>query len=169
LEGDGIYLFAVCQGPESIDRGIKEGKSHVVGNEIRLVSAEATVRDERGLYAQPSPLGVELDPGDQVRVALHWEALEAPRAERTISVRIVDEQGALIAQHDGWPARGTKPTSWWEAGWQVRDVHYLTVPEGTAPGPASLSVLVYDSYSQEILPFEGGQAMIEILPVQISS
>lgn len=169
LEADGIYLFAVRQGAQSGTQGEEGNVNRVVRESIKLVSAEVTVQNDLGLYAEPSRSVAQLHPGDQVRVALYWEALRAPRAERTVSVRIVDGAGGLIAQHDGWPARGTRPTSWWEAGWQVRDVHYLTLPEGTAPGPASLRLLVYDSYSQEVLPFDDGQSMIEIIPVQIGS
>ena len=95
--------------------------------------------------------------------------LEAPQTERTISVRIVDVNGAVVAQHDGLPAGGTKPTSWWEPGWEVRDIHYMAVPEDTAPGPVTLYLVVYDTYSQEVLPFGEGQAEIELLPITISS
>jgi hypothetical protein len=159
LEADGIYLFARGGKTHSLD--------YVVGKGMQLVSADIAAQDERGLLGPGSREGVQLDPGDLVRVSLVWSALEAPQAERTVSVRIVEANGTLLTQHDGWPARGTKPTSWWEPGWQVRDVHYMTVPESAASGPASLRLLVYDSYSQEVIPFGDGQTEIEILPITI--
>jgi hypothetical protein len=159
LEADGIYLLAA--GGKGYDR------DHVVDGSMKLVSAEVAAQDERGLIGLGSREAIALDRGDRVRVSLVWLALEAPQAERTISVRIVDASGAVIAQHDGWPALGTKPTSWWEPGWEVRDVHYLSVPEDSAPGPVRLGVLVYDSYSQEVIPFENGQAMLDLSPMTI--
>jgi hypothetical protein len=161
LEADGIYLFDT--------RGKTYHLGHVLENSMQLVSAEVAVQNERGILSLPGMEDVQLDCGDQVRVSLHWSAVAAPQAERTISVRLVDDEGHLIAQHDGRPARGTKPTSWWQPGWQVRDVHYLTVPESTPSGMASLQLLVYDSYSLEVITFEDGQAAIEILPVTIGS
>jgi hypothetical protein len=161
LEADGIYLFEMGRKTDYLD--------YVVDDSMQLVSADVTAQDERKILCSPCQGDLHLDPGDQVRVSLHWSAIEAPQAERTVSLRIVAADGAIVAQHDGWPALGTKPTSWWEKGWQVRDVHYLTVSEGAAPGPASLQLLVYDSYSYEVLPFEEGQTEIEILPLTIGS
>jgi uncharacterized membrane protein len=161
LEADGIYLFDTGDKTHYLD--------HVVDGTMKLVSADVTAENERNILCSPCQGDLQLDPGEQVRVSLHWLAIEAPQAERTVSLRIVSANGAILAQHDGWPALGTKPTSWWQAGWRVRDVHYLTVPEDAVSGPASLQLLVYDSYSHEVLLFQEGQTEIEILPLTIGS
>ena len=105
--------------------------------------------------------------GQRIRVALYWHALEAPGAERTVSVRLLDAAGGTVAQQDNWPGQGTKPTSWWEEGWEVRDLYYLDIPPSTPAGTASLRVLVYDSYSLEIIPFDDGTEMLHIAPVEV--
>jgi hypothetical protein len=110
---------------------------------------------------------LELAPGREVRVSLYWEALDAPGAERTVSVRILGPSGALIAQQDNWPGRGKKPTSWWRKGWQIRDVYYLAVPEGAEPGRGQLSIIVYDSYNTEIVPFNDGMESLMLREVII--
>jgi hypothetical protein len=49
------------------------------------------------------------------------------------------------------PALGAIPTLKWIAGSQVFDPHTLQVPEHAAPGPAQLSVILYDAFTQEPL------------------
>jgi uncharacterized membrane protein len=158
LEADGIYLFR-RQRTLPIDR--------VVDDSMRLESAQITVQGENGLFSQPSHPPVQVHRGQQVRVTLLWEALAAPEAERTVSVRLVSAGGGLITQQDNWPGQGAKPTSWWEAGWRIRDVYYLTVPPDAQDGSASLHVLVYDSYSHDVISLDDGTDSVEISSVEI--
>lgn len=161
-EGDGIYLFDRKGDPEELHL-----LNRVVGDTMMLRYSQVTPQDERGLFSNPSPLPVQLRPGQQVRASLFWEALDAPQADRTVSVRILDAGGVLIAQYDNWPAQGTKPTSWWEKGWHIRDVYYLTLPPEARAGPAHLDVLVYDSDTRQVIPFDDGSETIEIAPLEI--
>ncbi len=104
-------------------------------------------------------------------MTLYWEALASPGAERTVSVRIADAGGALLAQHDSLPGGGSKPTSWWEPGWAFRDVTYLTLPPDAAPGPAGLDLVLYDTFTLEVIPFagtsEGDAGILHLLPATI--
>jgi uncharacterized membrane protein len=162
LEGDGIYLLR--RGDE------RENAFQVnatVDEAMHLDRVEVAVRDEDGFLRATGQEPVELVRGQGLRVSLYWQALDAPGAERTVSVRIVGSDGTIIAQHDGWPALGTKPTSWWEKGWEIRDTYYLTIAPEAQPGPGSLIVLVYDTYSSEILPFSGGTEVLGICEVRI--
>ncbi|MHB1293758.1 MAG: glycosyltransferase family 117 protein [Anaerolineae bacterium] len=52
---------------------------------------------------------------------------------------------------DGTPALGAIPTLKWIRGWQVTDLHTLTVPEGAAAGVAALTLEVYDAFTLEPL------------------
>ncbi len=49
------------------------------------------------------------------------------------------------------PALGAIPTLKWIAGSQVLDPHTLKIPENAAPGPAQVSVILYDAFTQEPL------------------
>jgi hypothetical protein len=100
---------------------------------------------------------------------LYWEALAAPGVERTVSVRVEDGTGALVAQQDSQPVQASRPTSWWEPGWRLRDVYYLTVDPGAAVGPASLDLVLYDSYSQERVRFDNGDETVQLLPLEIAA
>ena len=73
----------------------------------------------------------------------------------------------IFAQQDGQPSEATRPISWWQPGWYFRDVYYLSIPAGTAAGEASLDLVLYDSYSQEIVRFAGEKDALQLLPVRI--
>jgi uncharacterized membrane protein len=162
LEGDGIYLF----GPtETSDTSLPVGR--VVDGTMLLQASQVAVQDERGLFSTQDLVSLQARAGQRIRVALYWRALEAPGAERTVSVRLLDAAGGMVAQQDNWPGQGTKPTSWWEEGWEIRDLYYLDIPQGTPTGTASLRVLVYDSYSLEAIPFDDGTEMLHIAPVEV--
>ncbi len=49
------------------------------------------------------------------------------------------------------PALGAIPTLKWIAGSQIADRHVLNIPDDAAPGPATISVILYDSFTQEPL------------------
>jgi len=161
-EADGIYLFH--QGGQALPSFPVDA---VADGTMRLARVEVAASDEDGVYRIATQEPVALAPGRQVRVSLYWEALAAPDAERTVSVRISDSSGALAAIYDSLPGQGKKPTSWWEEGWQIRDVYYLTVSPQAPAGRGSLSVLLYDSLSGETVLFEGGTAILELCPVVI--
>ena len=162
LEADGIYLFRQRGQPLS-----SFAVDAVADGTMRLERVEVAPSDEDGIYQTVSQAPVELQQGQEVRVSLYWEALAAPNAERTVSVRVADASGWLVAQHDSMPGHGTKPTSWWEKGWVIRDVYYLQVSPDAPPGPGRLEVLVYDSASGQVVPFGGGSQAITVAPVEL--
>jgi uncharacterized membrane protein len=159
-EADGIYLFRKQDWSFS--------NRYVVEDTMGLACGQVAVQDERGVFWPVVERPVELKPGQRVRVSLHWEALADVAQERTISVRIADASGRLVAQHDGWPGQGTKPTNWWKKGWTLRDVYYLDVAPDAQPGPGSLNVVVYDSYDGELVPIDGEVQMLRLCEVTIT-
>lgn len=164
MEADGIYLIRTGGEPlPSFSVG------RVAEGAIKLERYELAVQDGRGFFVPMAQEPVRLEQGQSVRVTLYWEALAAPEAERTVSVRIADASGTLVAQHDGLPAKGSKPTSWWQPGWRIRDVYYLTVSAEAQPGPGSLDVLLYNTYNYEIVPFEGGDKILNLHDITVVS
>lgn len=161
-EADGVYVLRSGGEPlpaYTIDRTAE--------NAIHLDRVEVAVADQDGRYQNSSTAPIALAPGDRLRVTLYWEALAAPEAERTVSVRLADITGALIAQHDSIPGAGSKPTSWWEAGWAIRDVYYLELPEEASPTDGTLDIVLYDTYTGEITPFADslGSPSVNVLHV----
>lgn len=162
LEGDGVYLIE--QGGEPLP---SFPVNETAEGTINLSRYDLAIKGEDGLYRPVSDAPLMLRPGDAFRVNLYWEALAAPNAERTVSLRVTDPGGTLLAQHDGWPVDNLKPTSWWQTGWQLRDSIYLTIDPAATAGPASLDVLLYDSYTQENVPFSGGKEVLRLHPIII--
>lgn len=162
-EADGIYLFHKNGSPLpsfSVDR--------VADGFMKLERVEVAVCDERGFFHTVEQQPIELKPGQEMRVSLYWQAVGTSEAERTVSVRIADASGVLVAVHDNPPGMGKKPTSQWRVGMTVRDVHYLTVLPEAQPGPGSLNVLLYDSFSLDTVSFEDGTESVKLCDVILS-
>jgi 4-amino-4-deoxy-L-arabinose transferase-like glycosyltransferase len=92
--------------------------------------------------------------GEILSVTLHWQALREPACDYQVFVHVFDEQGQLIAQHDGPPRTGLYPTSLWRAGERIEDIHAVRLPAGYR-GMARIQVGLYTLDSLERLPVTG--------------
>jgi len=94
--------------------------------------------DELALHnvdlAQPDPTTVHL--------TMTWSTPGTPR-NWSMSVRLINAEGQLIAQHDQQPGYGYLPTSLWNTGERMTDQVFMQVPEGLAPGKYTLRVITY--------------------------
>ncbi len=97
---------------------------------------------------------------DAAEVALYWETEEALGEDYVAFVHLVNAEGQLIANHDGVPVGGAYPTSRWQPGVVVRDVHEISL-NGVAPGTYWLQAGMYRWPSLEHLQVESGQAVGE--------
>lgn len=162
MEGDGIFLIEVNgqQAPSfAVERVAEEA--------IYLERVDVALADPGDFYRTVAREPLVVSPGQTIRVGVYWRALAAPGAERTVSVRLVDHSGALAAQHDMLPSNGARPTSWWEPGWYFRDLYYLDVAPTATPGPATLELLLYDSFTTAPIPFDDGAQSITLLNATI--
>jgi hypothetical protein len=107
--------------------------------------------------------GIERSEGDWLNVWLRWEAVDKVDADYAIFVHLLDESGALVAQHDGLPQNGYAPTRTWEAGDTVDDRHSVALPPDLPAGGYRLAVGLYDPLTGERLPLAGGGADLLIL------
>lgn len=130
-----------------------------------LYGFDIAQQDKEGFFQEVGQQAQTIEPGQRLKVTLYWEALEAPEAERTVSVRLADSSGWLFAQHDGLPGMGSQPTSWWQPGQKVRDIHYLDIPETLPAEPLSLELLLYDTFTQENIPWENGDEKVQLAEV----
>ncbi len=85
-----------------------------------------------------------VDPGDIVPMSLVWQAQGKTEVRYAVSIQLHDSQGRVIAQHDGEPSGGSRPTSSWADGEQIHDNHGLFIPFGTPPGNYRLVIALYD-------------------------
>ncbi len=93
-----------------------------------------------------------LDQPGAWHLTLYWRALaDSPPAESyTVFTHLFDSEGMLLAQHDGLPGDGKRPTTTWLPEEIVPDRHELVLSEHYA-GPVRLLVGMYDLATMERL------------------
>ncbi|MFN3928958.1 MAG: hypothetical protein ACK4OK_04920, partial [Thermoflexus sp.] len=85
----------------------------------------------------------EVHPGEMITVTLYWEVETVPGEEWRVFVHVGDPEQPPLLQHDGPPALGDLPTSWWEPGDRFVDPHPLKIPTDFPPGTYALRAGLY--------------------------
>jgi mannosyltransferase len=88
----------------------------------------------------------EAQPGDVIQARLLWSADATPLRPYKVFLHLLDEAGNVVAQRDGEPGGGSRPTTGWAAGEQVIDNHGLLLPPTLPPGRYSLRLGLYDAF-----------------------
>ncbi len=125
----------------------------LLNGEILLEAAYVTVNGR----SVPLDQSLTVSPGDAVSVSLIWSADEALAEDYTVFVHLLAEDGSLLAQHDGAPMFGTRPTTTWNRGEQLLDRHELVVAEPGVGGNGRLLIGMYRPDALERLPWENGE------------
>jgi mannosyltransferase len=110
----------------------------------------------------------ETQPGGGVTIDLKWQARQPIERDYVVFVHLYDAAGRLVAQHDGRPAGGSRPTAEWTPGRGVPDPHGLMAPLD-ALGVMTLRVGLYDSQSGQRLPLASGGESAEIGYVRVAA
>ncbi len=76
-------------------------------------------------------------------LTLTWKAQRAPTQDYVVFVHWVDNAGVMLSQHDGPPASGRYPTSWWLPGDVIPDAFQLPLPDSVPPPTVILRVGMY--------------------------
>ncbi len=93
--------------------------------------------------------------GEVALVGLQWQATRTLAARYKVTVQLLDEQNQLIAQRDGEPVGGSRPTTGWQPTEVIRDNHGLMIPVGTPPGHYQLIIALYDPSDGSRLAVDG--------------
>jgi hypothetical protein len=88
--------------------------------------------------------------GDVIPLWLCWQAQETPGEALKVFVHVLDEGGALVAQHDAEPAAWQRPTTGWQPGQEVVDAHGIALPPDLPPGRYTLAVGMYRLSGQRL-------------------
>jgi hypothetical protein len=122
-----------------------------LGPDVRLVGVDPPK------VVDPSTLAVTLD----------WSADHPLKQDYTVFVQLLNGDGKLVAQSDGWPANGLLPTSSWLPGELVRDEHRLTLKPDLPTGTYHVIAGLYLLSTGQRLPVQGGSDFVDLGPVTL--
>ena len=86
----------------------------------------------------------EVSPGDELSVALYWQALEDINRDYLLAVQLTDEQGEVGAERFDSPVYGTYPTTEWSEGEVLKDWHNVSLPPDMPQGQYEVFVRVLE-------------------------
>ena len=88
------------------------------------------------------------------RLTLFWSPLQPLPFDYTVFVHIRDGAGAVVAQRDAQPLAGRYPTSQWQAGETIIDLHQITLPTDLPAGQYQVWIGLYRLDTLERLPVD---------------
>jgi 4-amino-4-deoxy-L-arabinose transferase-like glycosyltransferase len=110
-------------------------------------------------------------PGDTLALTLIWQA-DHPIAQRyTVFTHVLDGNNKVVAQHDGEPAGGVRPTTTWQPGERIEDHHGLVLPATLPLGTYTIEVGLYipQTGQRAVTVGSAGQPAVDhILPGKIT-
>ncbi len=145
LSTDGFFDLSAAWLP---DAGMVEKPLAVFGDAVALV--------ETAIVSAYNSQG-----DSQIEVTLSWQLSNRIGQPLNVFVHLYDQNGNLIAQHDGPPAQNFIPWSSWQTTDIVADKHVIELPTDLAAGEYQLAVGLYDGVSGERLT-----AVVDGNPVQ---
>ncbi len=144
----------------------RDGSGKDLGSEVRLGPMKLTRSREQSppgrvlaafgdaITLESSSLHATVRADEELRIALRWRPLARPSRDYTIFVHLVDGTGKLAAQADSQPAQGGFPTSFWDPGEPVEDVHMFPAG-GLRPGRYAVWIGMYTLHDLKRLPVKG--------------
>jgi hypothetical protein len=115
-------------------------------------------------YSLPA---AEVRAGQPLPLTLYWRGLESTNtANYLVFTHLLADDGHIVAQHDGPPANGTRPTGEWAPGEVVTDPHSMAFQDTAYVGSATLAVGLYDPGVGRVLTGAGGDRVV--LPIAIN-
>ncbi len=145
--GRPIYLIKPMPGLElkyrmvpELDMVRVEGRDKVTGRDWRRVGERLDGALALVAYRLSQ---LEVQPGSSMEVALNWQPLRALDGDYTSYVHLVDKAGRVVAQSDHLPGGEYYPSSLWQPGEDLVDVHILAVPSSLGAGSYRLETGMY--------------------------
>lgn len=106
-------------------------------------------------------LGYNISPppyraGQALDLTLYWRSKSPIQQQLVVFVHVLNSEGQLVAQHDSAPNQGRAPTTLWQPGTIVTDLHPIVLTENLPSGTYTLSIGIYDWPSIQKLKISGG-------------
>lgn len=87
-----------------------------------------------------------------IDITFYWQAQQPTTTDYTVFVHLIDANGNAVAQADSPPQQNNFPTSIWETGETIIDIHTIILPDAAAPGSYTIMVGFYDPATGQRLP-----------------
>jgi hypothetical protein len=114
-----------------------------------------------------SLLTADVTAAQPVPLTLYWRALEGVSpVNYEVFTHLLAEDGHMVAQHDGPPAGGTRPTTTWTPGESIVDPHSMAFGDPAYTGPTRIAVGLYDPATGRVLTVTGDDRVV--LPITIN-
>jgi len=94
----------------------------------------------------------KLVPGNTLTIVLYWRSDGMVESSYKVFCHLMTEDGRLVAQRDGIPLAGVRPTSTWRADEWIEDSYEILLGADLPPGEYKLSVGMYDGDSMKRVP-----------------
>jgi hypothetical protein len=108
----------------------------------------------------------ELHAATVVPLTLYWRAIQKPKCDYSVSLRLFDKAGQEIFKADSQnPVLGTYPTSLWTEGEVIADYYEILLPPDLSPGSYEWGVLMYRTLPEggwENLKVSGSDAEVAL-------
>lgn len=111
---------------------------------------------------------IAAQPGDRLRIALRWEALQMLSEDYTVFVHLMRAGDQIWGQNDHVPNGGAAPTPTWTAGQVVMDVFDLQISPDAPEDSYDLVVGLYESKTVTRLGLPSGVDFVVLGKVEIS-
>ena len=149
--GEGSIGNAAGQPGMGINGGLarREGPAPEVGAPVNGCNIVVGVQDVDGLMQR----GVELG-GTEALPATDWPGIGR-------GGYLVDPDGRLVGQHDGFAAADRRPPSTWRPGEHVDDRHGVSLPPGVG-GPLEVRVGLYSASTGQRLRLPTGADYVSL-------
>jgi len=177
--GRNTFTFSTSPRAEVVDsvlhnddsRDVSIALSNITLNRCRHTRLPPTAQPlETSFGDQVELLGYAMKPEDgqivprgRLHVTLYWQSLAEMDQDYTVFVHLADQAGRIYSQHDGQPAAGLYPTSKWEEGEVIEDVHLIEVPADVPAGSYSLKIGMYVLSTMERLQTSSGTVQADHL------
>jgi len=175
--GEGRLVLELTErGADKPSGQVELGKLEVKKREGRAVDANVSTPTDLLFGERARLVGYGLQPSPTLRagraanldIALLWQAERPMDVAYTVFVQLLNGEGKLVAQHDGPPDDGQSPTTGWQQGEQVPDVHRVAVPGDLPSGEYTLIVGLYDPATGARLPLGPDRTFGELAKVTLA-
>ena len=125
--------------------------------ETELRPIKTALRAEFGKPTLIELHGYELLPpkatnSKNLRLTLYWRAASPVTESYRVFVHLAGTDERIVAQGDGFPAYGSRPTTSWRTGEVIEDTHIVSIGPGVLPESYRLWVGLYNPETMQRLP-----------------